>query len=496
MKKNTKVQDEELEDFLEKDKRSSKKKNKKIDIFFKILSAIFAVITILFYISVIRLNLIPNAVLLIFTVILVGITIPLILGMAKRNTALILNIICLLLVVAISSTYIMGMKYIGATMNFLKSAFTEIKETEEYYIVVKKESQYQQISDLENIDIYSALIEETTLNEIKENINKPIIESEELLGIGNKLVNQEIESILISASQYDMLDDEVDGFKDNTRIIYTTSKNIETNIEQNPESKYTVDNGTFNIYISGIDTEGNINKVSRSDANMLLTINTNTKEVLMTSIPRDYYVMLHSKKAMDKLTHSGIYGINETVNTVEDLLETDINYYLRVNFTTLVKLVDKLEGIDVYSDYDFTTKEGYHFKKGYNHLNGKQALAFSRERRSFEAGDNQRVVDQQMVIEAIMKKISQDKNIMSEYTDILESLEGCFQTNIEQDKVSSLIKEQLQDLDKWNVSSYSLTGTDSNNTTYSMGNQKSYVMVPNQNSVEQAKTKIKTIMEK
>ncbi len=495
MRKNIKSQDEELEDFLEKDKSSSKEKSKKIDVFFKIISIIFAAITIVFYFSLLKLNILPTAVLIILTVIEIGITIPLIVGMAKRNTAIILNIICLLLVISISSVYVVGMKYIGVTTKFLKSAFTEIAETEEYFVVVRKESQYQQISDLDSIDIYSALIEEKTINEIKGKINKQIVETKEPIEIGKELINQEIEAVLISSSQYDMLDDEIDEFKNNTKIVYKTTENLEKKDVKNTESKYTVDNGTFNIYISGIDTEGSISKVSRTDANILVTVNTRTKEILLTSIPRDYYVMLHSKKSMDKLTHSGIYGINETVNTVEDLLDTDINYYLRVNFTTLVKLVDKLDGIDVYSEYDFTSG-GYHFQKGYNHLNGNQALAFSRERKSFESGDKQRVINQQIVIEAIMDKITKDSDIMSKYTDILESLEGCFQTNIEQEKASSIIKEQLEDLTKWSVSTYSLSGTDSKKTTYSMGTQELYVMVPNQNSIEQAKTKIKSIMEK
>ena len=249
------------------------------------------------------------------------------------------------------------------------------------------------------------------------------------------------------------------------------------------------------MYISGIDTSGSISKVSRTDANILLTINTNTHEVLLTSIPRDYYVTLHSKKSKDKLTHSGIYGINETVSTVEDLLDTDINYYLRVNFTTVIKLVDTLGGIDVYSDYDFT-RGNYHFKKGYNHVDGDAALVFSRERKLLAGGDNQRVKNQQHVIEAIMKKALNSKTILTKYTSILNSLEGSFQTNIEQDDISSLVKEQLNSMSSWEIKNNALTGTGASKSTYSMGSTLVYVMIPDESSVSSAKEKIQDTMRK
>lgn len=161
--------------------------------------------------------------------------------------------------------------------------------------------------------------------------------------MGNNLLDESIDAILISSSQYSILDDEIENFIDNTKIIYTAHHAIDKVENVSSEgSKYTINNGTFNIYISGIDTSGSISNVSRSDANILVTVNTNTHEILLTSIPRDYYVTLHSKGAKDKLTHSGLYGINETVTTVEDLLDTEINYYVRVNFTTVIKLVDVL----------------------------------------------------------------------------------------------------------------------------------------------------------
>ena len=283
-----------------------------------------------------------------------------------------------------------------------------------------------------------------------------------------------------------MLGDEIKGFTTNTKIIDTLKHEIQTNTkpEETTFSKYNVKSGKFNVYITGIDTSGSISNVARSDANILMTVNTDMHEALLTSIPRDYYVTLHSYGAKDKLTHSGIYGVNETVRTVEDLL-----------VTTVIKLVDKLGGIDVYSDYAFkSTYDPYSFKKGYNHLNGAEALSFSRERYAFAGGDNQRVKNQQAVIEAVMKKVLNSTTLLTKYTSILDSLKGSFQTNVGQDDISKLVKDQINDMSSWTIKSNSLTGTGASSSTYSMGSTKLYVMVPNSTSVTSAKEKIDELL--
>ena len=331
-------------------------------------------------------------------------------------------------------------------------------------------------------------------SELTKKVRVTLVNQENLLDLGNKLIDKNVDVILTSATQYSMLGDEIKNFKESTKILYTIKHEIQTNTKaEDANSKYNIKSGKFNVYISGIDTSGNISNVSRSDANILMSVNTNTHEALLTSIPRDYYVTLHSYGAKDKLTHSGIYGINETVKTAEDLLDTDINYYVRVNFTTVIKLVDKLGGIDVYSDYNFS-RDGYNFKKGYNHVNGAAALVFSRERYSFASGDNQRVKNQQHVIEAVMKKVLNSTTLLTKYTDILDSLKGSFQTNIAQDDISSLVKDQINNMSSWTIKSNSLTGTGASSSTYSMGSTKLYVMVPNSTSVTSAKEKIDEVL--
>lgn len=481
----------------EESKTRRKKSREKVNflgIIFKFLAIVYAVITGIFYASVIKMNMLPTLYVTIFSVVEFIITLLLIIGLAKTHKKIILNIVCLILIIAISSIYILGIKYIDATTDFLKSAFGSLTETEEYYIVVKKDSPYTKIEDIKEKNVYIFQIEDDVKQKIESKIDGELKTNNDLIEMGNNLLKDKIEVVFVSSSQYSMLGDEISNFKSDTKILYTETHKIEkTEDIMDESSEYKIENGIFNICISGIDTSGSISKVSRSDANIIATVNTKTHEILLTSIPRDYYVTLHSKGAKDKLTHSGIYGINETVKTEEDLLDIEINYYVRVNFTTLIKLVDTLGGVDVYSDYDFTAGK-YHFNKGYNHVDGEAALVFSRERHAFSAGDNQRVKNQQHVIEAIIKKTLNNMTILTKYTNILNSLDGCFQYNVEPEQINVLVKEQLNSMPKWTVKSNTLTGTGANSVTYSMGSQKLYVMVPDQASVENAKKQIKETM--
>lgn len=473
-------------------------RNKKLDIFLKLIAFIYITITIIFYISVIKLNLLPGIYITIFTIAEIFFTLAMIIGVLKVHKTPKLNIVCLVIILLLSGVYIFVTNYTLATGKFLDHVFQETTQTEEYYLVVKKDSQYEKIEDIKNQDIHLFQVPDDTKQEVQNKVDINLKTQDSLTDLGKDLINNKIKVIFISSVQYDILGEEIENFKDNTKILYTAKHEIKVTVrEENKEAKYNIENGIFNVYISGIDTEGSISNVARSDANIIATINTNTHEVLLTSIPRDYYVTLHSYGAKDKLTHSGIYGINETVETVEDLLGIDINYYVRVNFTTVIKLVDTLDGVEVYSDYNFTASTtGQYFNKGYNHVNGTQALAFSRERYAFGDGDNQRVKNQQYVMEAIIKKVLNSNTILTKYTSILNSLEGCFQTNIKQDEISSLVKGQLNNMSSWTIKTNSLTGTGVNNTTYSMGSQLLYTMVPNTDSVAEAKQKIKDIMEK
>ena len=475
--------------------KKGRKDKKALDTFFKLIAFAYVVITIIFYIAILKLNLLPGWVITIFTIAEIVFTLAMVIGLVKRHKTYKLTIISLIIILFVSGIYIYVTNYALATISFLGDVFQETKETDEYYLIVRKDSSYAKIEDIKDKNVHFFQVVNDVKSEVTKKVRVTLVNQENLLDLGNKLIDKNVDVILTSATQYNMLGDEIKNFRESTKILYTIKHEIQTNTKaEDANSKYSVKSGRFNVYISGIDTSGNISNVSRSDANILMTINTNTHEVLLTSIPRDYYVTLHSYGAKDKLTHSGIYGINETVKTAEDLLDTDINYYVRVNFTTVIKLVDKLGGIDVYSDYDFTSYDGHKFKVGKNHLDGEAALSFSRERYSFAGGDNQRVKNQQHVIEAVMKKVLNSTTLLTKYTSILDSLKGSFQTNIEQDDISKLVKDQINNMSSWTIKSNSLTGTGASSSTYSMGSTKLYVMVPNSTSVNSAKEKIDEVL--
>lgn len=473
-----------------------KQRAKALNVLLELVAFVYVVISIIFYISVIKMDLLPGIIVTIFTIAEILFTFVITKGLLKKHKKATKNIICFIMIVVLSTIYIYVTNYALATSSFLNNVFKTVSETEEYYVVVKSDSQYQKIEDLQNQEIYIFQLEDTIKTKVANKVSITFQATKGLTEIGSQLVEGKIQAILVSSSQYSMLSDEIKDFTKKTKIIDTEKQNIESKqVIANNDSKAKIKNGSFNVYISGIDTEGSITNVSRSDANIIATVNTKTHEILLTSIPRDYYVTLHTYGAKDKLTHSGIYGISETVKTVQDLLNIDINYYVRVNFTTLIELVDTLGGVDVYSDYNFSA-QGYYFQKGYNHLNGNQALVFSRERYSFTEGDNQRVKDQQHVIEAIINKVLDSSTILTKYTSILSSLEGTFQTNIKQEEISNLVKEQLSNMSSWTVKSNSLTGTGANSSTYSYGSEPLYVMVPDSTSVTEARSKILEVMKK
>lgn len=270
--------------------------------------------------------------------------------------------------------------------------------------------------------------------------------------------------------------------------------NESTDKEQaSSDNKHASEDMVFSMYISGIDTYGDISTKSRSDVNIIAVVNVNTHQVLLVSTPRDYFVPLSiSNGVKDKLTHAGIYGIEVSKDTLGMLYDFDIDYYFRVNFNGFEDMINSLDGVTVQSDYDFSVGT-FHYVKGTNNLNAEEALAFARERYSFADGDRQRGRNQMEVIKGVIKKI-QTPAVLNNFNELMESLEGSFQTDMPYDVLSSLVKDQLTSGDSWTVKSYSVDGTGSMSTTYSM-NQELYVMIPDQSTVDQAKEMIQKIID-
>lgn len=371
-------------------------------------------------------------------------------------------------------------------------------ETNALSVIVLKNSEYQNLNDLNDKAIAINEQEDQknltdALTDVKSKINADYKNFKDWNYLADALYQQNTDAILVNEAYRSMLEEKHPDMDVETRVIYQIKIKTETDSIAN---KGAIKDGVFNICITGIDTYGPVSTRSRSDVNMLMTVNMNTHKILMTGIPRDYYVTLASKGAKDKLTHSGIYGVNETVNTVSKLLDTDIDYYMRINFSSLINVVDVLGGIDVYSDKAFVpwTNRNITIKKGNNHMDGEMALAFSRERKTYASGDRHRIQNQQDVMMAIINKLL-TPSVLSNYKEVLEKVDGTFETNMSSQDIMTLIKMQLTDLKGYNMANQYLDGSGKMMTGgYSMPRSKLYYMVPNQKTVTKAKKKINQIM--
>ena len=390
----------------------------------------------------------------------------------------------------------LGINYGLNTMDFLKSFGFNDYKTESYSVVVLNSSKFKSISDLKNKTIgYLSKDNNEGLSKAVDKIKKKIGYNEKIEedvdSLITSLINKNVDAIVLDDARLDILSEENNEEYGLFKKIGSYTIDIKS---EKIGKEVDVTSDSFNIYVSGIDTYGSINKVSRSDVNIIITVNPVTKEILLTNIPRDYYVKLHKNGEYDKLTHAGIYGIDESINTLEDLFDTKINYYVKVNFTSLVDIVDALDGITVNSPYSFVSQDGYSYKKGDNVLDGKKALSFARERKSFKEGDRTRGENQQRVLTALINKAMSPK-IITNYANLLSSLKGKFVTNISDDDITKLIKMQLKNNSSWTINSISVNGKDAMDYVYSYKKVKLYVMKPDYETVNNAKKQIKKVLD-
>jgi LCP family protein required for cell wall assembly len=317
----------------------------------------------------------------------------------------------------------------------------------------------------------------------------------------DSVVKGETKGGLVQDTYLQILEEAAPDTYDKVKIIASFSVDV-TAPTKSPDPTATPSHGSlagpdtpFVVYISGIDVAGPIASRARSDVNILVVVNPKTGKILLVNTPRDFFVQLHDRPGLkDKLTHAGVYGIDVSTRTLEDLFDVDINYYLRANFTSLVTIVNALGGVDVYSEYSFTSRHGgYYFQQGMNHMNGDQALGFSRERYSFASGDRQRGKNQEAVIEAIVDKISSPA-LLARYQQLLNSINGAFQTSMPQDEISAQVKLMLAKNTKWDITSISVDGTGAMLPTYTYPGQNLYVMIPDQATVDAAKAAIDEVL--
>ena len=480
-------------------KKQKKKLNKKL-IIKLIISIIMLILSLICFKYINDLDILPNKYLyLVLSMILV-------LNLLATAFLFIKGIICkifsILLYLILGFISILGIKYASNTLKFLDKGFNNNIEYNVYNIIVPIDSTYTNIKELNNTTMGYFFIDidnDEYLDKVKEKVKVDLKQ----LGLGELyegLLDNEINSIIINEGYIDLLESEYPDFSEKTKTLDTIKieKKEEQEIEKITELK------PINIYLSGSDSRSGIaSDNSLSDVNMILTLNTNTNTILLTNIPRDYYVRLHGTTGYkDKLTHAGLYGINMSMNTIEDFMEIELDYYVKVGFSSVIKLVDLVGGIDVYSEIAFTThcKDGgaerVYVKKGMNHFNGAQALSYARERYAYSNGDIHRGQNQQQVIEAVLNKITKDKSLLLKYDSLLNSFSELYKTNIPKELITLLIKQQLENMKSWEIEKQTLIGYDGMNQTYSWPGQQLYVMIPDENSVNNAITKINEVLTK
>lgn len=394
-----------------------------------------------------------------------------------------------LLSLILSFVLFAGSAFVGRGNLALENVTRAEKETISVSVVVMKDSSAQALNDIKDGLIgYNASYDNEIIDDTCEAIRKetgisPRTDSYSQFGyLADGLYSGSADAILFNEAYRTLFETSHKNFDSETRVLKTFSIVSKEELAASAVSDVTKD--CFIVYISGIDNRGEITAKSRTDANMLVAVNPVTRQILLFGIPRDYYVTIPCIGEKDKLTHSGMYGINESIATLENLLDIRINYYARVNFSATVDIIDAMGGVDVYSPVAFTTlKDIYEVQEGMNHMDGNEALFFMRSRKMLSGGDNARVSNQIRVFRAMLNKLMSFGTITN-YNKILSAAETSIQTNMTSKEIQQLIQLQLAKMPDWDIENYQLTGTDRYTTeAYMQRGSRTYVMEPDMDSV-------------
>lgn len=471
-------------------------------IFAALLSIVLLVLSGFVAYQIVTLNVLPSNLLLPVILIIVILNAILILLMNFATHAIWTKVISVILVILVGCTMGFGNVYLYETYSTLTSVTGAEKGSIKNTIsVITKTDHDEEIQSLKNEKIgVLRNIDSVGTKKCQKQLKKYSFsykKYDNLQALVKALYEDEVQAIVMNeiyrANVEEM--EEYSGFSNETKAIYqavyyTNNKNdalVVDDITKNP----------FTIFVSGNDTYGDIDELSRSDVDMIVTVNPTTSTVLMVNIPRDYYVQ--TSYGYDKLTHTGMYGIEETKQTVENLLGIDINYTFRVNFSSAEDIVDALDGVDIEVPEGMAVErlnadwalEGVH--EGWNHLNGARALAYARERHAYVDGDIQRAKNQQQVLEAIIKKAASSK-ILTNYTKLLKSFKNAFDTNMSTNEITALLQYELQAMPNWKFQNYVLRGTNSSAVCASMAQELSVVM-PEDYCVSIARQKIEAVLD-
>ena len=475
------------------------------------LSILLVVASFYLLYQLIKINVLPTKLLFLITIIFVLLDAIFALLLCYYTRAIVSKIICVVITLVLIFGSCMGGYYISKTGSLLTNITNVTKHAKNTVsVVVKQSSNIKNKSQLNGLSVGTLRTIGTqgsskTLTELsKDGIVMNQSEYDSLSAMLEAFYNGEVDSIIINeSSRSQILDMEsYADFDNNTRVVYQTSYKVENTDKANAVSDIT--SKPFNVLISGSDTRGGFDENGRSDVIMVATINPKTSTILLTSVPRDFYVTTACdaadgcmQGALDKITHTGIHGTNTTKRTVEQLLGIEINYTFKVGFDAVTELVDAVGGGDV------TVAPGYavdHFEcmynlsvhEGVNHLNGEQALAFARERYAYTEGDRQRTKNQQQVLMGIIDKIT-SPSIVQNYSSIMDAMSNTFSTTMSNDEITSLIKYQINNNPKWKMEQYMVDGAGDTLMCAELGDAAS-VMVPDQSTVKMAKDKINAVL--
>ncbi len=491
-----------------KTKKTNNKKVKKVNkhpLFYKILSFVLIIITLIMLGIIIYNDILPLGYLIpiVLVVVLIIFLISYILN-KKHLRNWVKNIFSFIGILIITVDLLM-MFFGTSTLRFLSNITDTGYRVETFGVYVLKTSKYDNIKDLDHKSIkYLDHEDDTSIREavskVRKKIDIDVDYDENIENLLNSLVDGEVDAILVDISYDELVMEEFNSIYSKMNLVYTVD--IISNIDT-LESDVDITKDPFVIYLSGIDTKGNVQSKARSDVNLLLAVNPQTQNVLIVNTPRDYYVTLNSKKRKDKLTHAGIYGVEESLHTLEDLYDTDIDYYARINFTSFISIVDAIGGIKVEvpksfceqdSNRSFAKKDLICLNKGYQTLNGEQALALARHRKTFATGDIARGENQMMVLKAIMNKALSPK-ILGKYDRIISALEGKVSTNMTTKEMIKFASKQKNKDNYWKFSSINAKGTNSSAVCFSTGSSKSYVMEPDQENLNKIKKSLDNLFE-
>lgn len=421
----------------------------------------------------------------------------------RKKTSLALQIVCLVVSTIVIIASIIVMRYSSAFSGFLAKITTKEPEYKEYSVMVTESSMVKDVEQLNNKTV-GFLRNDPTMGLAEKYLKEKVtIETEPYddIGIINELMGQSLlEAFVLESSKIEALNEENEELLNDKRVIYTFE--IELPEDYNKVSQKEITSEPFLIYVSGSDSRSGLQATARSDVNIVIAVNPEKGKIILASIPRDTYVQLHGKEGLkDKLTHAGLYGVEMSKTTIEDLLDIDIDHTVKVGFEGVVKIVDALDGIEIYSDTPMNLKvEGQNkmcrYVEGKQWVDGDCALRFARERKTYYTGDIHRGQNQQEVLTAIINKLSGSKDYLLKIPEILDAVSDALETSLSEKDITKFIRFQLANQTNWQIDSIAVSGVEDRLPTYSMGNDLIlYVMHPDEESVKTVHERIKELLE-